>query len=178
MYIAWCCPPSVPHSRGQGKEGLGGGWRGDASRRQIFSRGNAEDCRGDELMNTHHMVNYEREWKRAREMVGCRGHWVWWKSVWVEGDEEKTEFQGRRWVKYVMSFSWPALFSHCLDHCVIRVWTLKSILFRYVSLHHTMNRMLLRSLSIPPYLRSWFFSMLLFHPNNYVIVSQNVKGIT
>lgn len=83
-------PSLCPAQQGPGeRRGLQGGWRGDASRRQIFSRGNAEDCRGDELMNTHHMVNYEREWKRAREMVGCRGHRVWWKSVWVEGDREK-----------------------------------------------------------------------------------------
>lgn len=59
-----CISPdaALPLSRTAGareRRGSQGGWRGD--RRQIFSRGNAEDCRGDELMNTHHMVNYERE---------------------------------------------------------------------------------------------------------------------
>lgn len=64
LYARLSPDAALPLSRTAGaseRRGLQGGWRGDASRRQIFSRGNAEDCRGDELMNTHHMVNYERE---------------------------------------------------------------------------------------------------------------------
>ncbi len=59
-------PSLCPAQQGPGNGGVCG-WGGDASRRPIFSRGNAEDCRGDELMNTHHMVNYERERERERD---------------------------------------------------------------------------------------------------------------
>jgi len=69
---------------------LQGGWRGDASRRQIFSRGYAEDCRGDELMNNHHMLNYERESERERER--------WWGAGGIGYDEKACELRviGRR----------------------------------------------------------------------------------
>lgn len=81
-----CISPdaALPLSRTAGareRRGSQGGWRGDANRRQIFSRGNAEDCRGDELMNTHHMVNYEREWES------------WWGAGGISYDEKACEWR-------------------------------------------------------------------------------------
>lgn len=90
-------PHFVLHSRDQGKEGFVGWLRGDASRRRTFSRGNAEDCRGDELMNTHHMVNYKREWQRDRQWVGGeRGASIWWESASLESDGKKSRMSERR----------------------------------------------------------------------------------